>query len=171
MCPDLDKLRRFALMNALVLLTYSLAGLRLRRPVTVNLLGVPIEIASSQWIGIVLACLAVLSLVRFSYYAIVKSEAPFAARRRLKLGTPGNATATARGPVRVDTAVDREVRKYFPFMRPGDSKMELHAAGATATIDRVRRLTRVCIFLEDADFFAPIWFNVIALTIYGIGFR
>lgn len=78
--PDLEKLRRFTLAVALVLITYSFAGVK---PITtgpVRLLGIPFSIDAIEWlpVGLWLACL--FSGIRFLYYSVALTEPPWRVR-------------------------------------------------------------------------------------------
>ena len=63
--PDLEKLRRFSLLAALLLFSYSTAGVHLEQGEMISLLGIPLTVSSPELLPLGLAALSVYGLVRY----------------------------------------------------------------------------------------------------------
>ena len=83
MDTDLEKIRRFSLTAALVLITYVMAGVRVEPNARVSSLGIPFVVGRSDWlpIGVALAC--IFSMLRFLYYGHMLGTSPYRRRRTL----------------------------------------------------------------------------------------
>ena len=174
MTPDLDKLRRFALVIGLVLITYSVALVELGG--TIHPLGLPLKVSRPEWLGVCLAIASIWGMGRFFYYGVLKTESPTRKRNPLlrKLLQGGK---PAFQPDDVDRYVDN-IRQLFPRI-PGlritaDTTPEhLEKEGDEAYGYKKRLVVErinvpwpfyVAAWIEDADYFSPIWLNVIALA-------
>ena len=91
MDTDLEKIRRFALAAALILISYVVAGIRVDPNAHISPLGIPFVVKRSGLlpIGIALACL--FSMVRFVYYGHMLGTSPYRKRRNLIDGLLVNA--------------------------------------------------------------------------------
>ena len=74
MIPDLDKLRRFSLLAALLLFSYSVAGIHLIQEGDVSLLGIPLTISSPELLPLGLVALSLYGLAQFYYYGVMLSR-------------------------------------------------------------------------------------------------
>jgi hypothetical protein len=83
MDTDLEKIRRFSLTAALVLITYVVAGIRVEPNARVSPLGIPFVVGRSDLlpIGIALACF--FSMLRFVYYGHMLGTSSYRRRRDL----------------------------------------------------------------------------------------
>src|SRR5262245_22392127 len=83
MTPDLDRLRRFAIGAAVVLILYSLAGVELEQNAKATVFGIPFVIRRRDLLpaGLMLVC--VYALVRFYYYGMMLAHSPQRRRKDL----------------------------------------------------------------------------------------
>ena len=73
---DLEKLRRFALTVALVLITYVLAGIVIEPKARVTVFAVPFVVTLSELLPAGLAVAAFFSALRFYYYGLMLGTSP-----------------------------------------------------------------------------------------------
>lgn len=190
--PDLEKMRRFSLLAAIVLFVYSAAGIQPEQAGKISLLGFPFTISSTELIPIGLVALSVYALVRFYYYGMMLYSTPFKIRRDLikKLhAEDGYGTYKGSvyfGPNRFSTTplvhertdVEPQVEKIiaaFPKLgrRRPEGKIVSHQVtdedGEPYTVWEAQLsipvTCRLAAFFQDVDYTAPIWANVGALTI------
>ncbi len=83
MNSDLGRLRRFALTAAVLLFTYTVAGIVLEPDAKLTVFGVPFHVARPDLLPIGLACASVWGLVRFYYYGMMLGRSPYRIRREL----------------------------------------------------------------------------------------
>ena len=124
MGTNLEKIRRFSLTAALVLITYVIAVVRVEPNARISALGIPFVVGRSDWlpIGVALAC--IFSMLRFLYYGHMLGNSPYRRRRTLIDGLLVNA----------DERVTREGKHIigpFPegrtiWMLWGARKFDLH---------------------------------------------
>ena len=192
MIPELDKLRRFSLLAALLLFSYSVAGIQIKPGATIPLLGIPFTVSSPELLPMGLVVLSVYGLVRFYYYGVMLSSTPYRTRRdliRTLQAQGGRGTHHGRvlfGPTEflttplVDDRADVEAQvsqliAAFPKLgrRIPEGKIEAHRIvgedgepytvwGADISIPVACRLAAI---FQDIDYTAPIWANVVALAI------
>jgi hypothetical protein len=80
---DLDKLRRFALATALVLVSYELAGITIEPHALISVLGVPFRVSRPDLLPAGLAVASLCSAARFYYYGLMLGTSPHRRRRDL----------------------------------------------------------------------------------------
>ncbi|MBI3373529.1 MAG: hypothetical protein HY017_17525 [Betaproteobacteria bacterium] len=192
MTPDLERLRRFGLIVALVLISCAAAGVELDREAKFSLLGLPFIVRRPDLILLGLILASVYASVRFIYYGVMLMHSP--QRRRADMfhqlhGYGGYGTRTGSiffGPAKYETtpltndrdAVEKQLRqivdafpKVWKFRAKGhieaqqfaDDGGELHAAySAQITIPFA---CRTAAFIEDIDYTMPIWLNMLALAL------
>jgi len=192
MTPDIERLRRFALVIALVLISYAAAGVQLEHGAKIALLGFPFVIHRPELLPVGLILTSAYAVARFYYYGLMLSHSPQRRRKDLlhKLhGHGGRGTYTGSvffGPMTYSTTPLRsnwnlvneqleETISAFPKVwniRP-TGEIEPHrfadedgnertAYGAKITIPFLCRLAAL---FQDIDYTAPVWLNLAALII------
>lgn len=178
--PDLDKLRRFALAIGLVLITYSVAAVELDTGETIRPLGLPLKVNRPEYLGIGLIIASLWAMGRFLYYGVWKTESP--PRKR---GPLLKQLQAARPQFREEPDVEKfldNFRTLFPripgFQITAATKKVIPEEAIISQTDRNRPELfttyaidkmnvpwpfYVAARIEDIDYFAPIWLNVIAL--------
>jgi hypothetical protein len=79
--PDLEKLRRFSLVVALVVITYSVAGIRLEPNTGISVIGMTFKVSRPDLLPIGLVMASVYALLRFYYYGFMHKKSPYRVRR------------------------------------------------------------------------------------------
>ncbi len=188
--PDLERLRRLALIAALLLISYSAAGIRLEPAAKVSLLGVPFVISTPYLLPLGLILISCYGLLRFYYYGFMLSTSPYRNRadllRRLhpEGGYGSYQGPSFFGPTKFSTVtlttdsseVETQISQLldaFPKVgrkkptgtlnahRDLDEEGEEYVSwGADFTIPTTCRLAAI---LQDIDYAAPVWMNLLAL--------
>jgi len=83
MTPDIERLRRFALIAALALIFYAAAGVELDREAKFSLLGLPFIVRRPDLIFLGLMLASTYALARFYFYGVMLKYSP--QRRRADL--------------------------------------------------------------------------------------
>jgi hypothetical protein len=76
--PDIEKLRRFALTVAIVLLIYSAAGIPLKPDSVISVMGLPFK---ADLLPYSLVIASIISIIRFYYYGFMLKKSPCRLRR------------------------------------------------------------------------------------------
>jgi hypothetical protein len=188
---SVEKIRRSALLFALLLLLYSFSGIKFDS--TKQLLNFPFTIES--WvIDFILIAGTVYGLIRFIYYGTILNPSPWKVRQRLKNCFKPTGESYHTPPIsRSLNAMSREdellvepikkeilnnIHKYFPpptmvkyafqkFEFRKNSKYEIEFT-VNPPLSLLSRRQRVYFFLENIDYFSPIWFNTVSLSTYTI---
>ncbi len=170
---ELSKSRRFALAIGLVLLTYALAGVELKSPAEIAPLGIPLVVKRANLLGIGLVLAALYAGTRYWFHAIVLTVSPMRARRRLRRGQyPFHA-----GPVtgiEFAEAIEKATDRYFPSVGGKAPRLAFDfevgtgflTSGSSFKIEKVPCRNRVLAGLENLDYTAPVWLNVLAVATY-----
>jgi len=174
---DIIKLRRFSLAFGLLLFTFSVAGVEIDSPAKISPLGIPLVIKQLNLFGISLVLGSLYSLLRYWYYGVLIGLSPRKARKRLIEGTLIDGATTVNGSNDSPSTqinhfreeAQRQVDSYFPTI-PGLSKLEIRVQGDGCQyrieLPTIPFNTKLLIFLHDVDYYAPIWVNLIAISIY-----
>ena len=158
---DLPKLRRFALAVGVVLFTYAIAGVELKSPAEISPLGIPLVVRRPNILGIGLVITSVYATLRYWYYGTVRLVSPVRARRDLRHRRIPGGDQDLIG----SGGYSLGLKRYFPRFRgreatvigqPGKPELSMPLG------------VRALACLEDIDFTAPIWVNVIALATYAV---
>lgn len=171
--PDLDKLRRFSLTTALILITYVSAGVDVDTIHAVSILGLPLMIRRPNLIIIGLIIASLYGTARYWYYAFLHKPSPRKRRRRfLKNFTPSGQPDLYRGAVPMTTdeiaPLKRELPDIFPELprvAPALTVGQPPKSGGSGVILFVPRRIRQAAWFEDLDYSAPIWLNLLALPL------
>ncbi len=81
--PDIEKLRRFSLVVALVLLTYSVAGISLSPEAAISVIGLIFKVSRPGLLPIGLVLASVYAMMRFYYYGFMLRKSPYRSRRNV----------------------------------------------------------------------------------------
>ena len=166
MTPDLQKLRRFALAIGLVLITYSVAGVELAADETVHPLGFPFKISRPELLPIGLMLASAYGLLSFLYYGTMLTESP--ARKRSRYRSFVRAVVTEEGRVefinRFHSTFPRVYKKHVKV----SIKVPGYVGGSYLVEDvQIPWIVNFVARLEEINYLAPIWINVIALGLAG----
>lgn len=170
---ELSKMRRFALAIGLVLLTYALAGVELQSPTEITPLGIPLVVKRANLLGIGLVLAALYAGTRYWFHAIVLTVSPMQARRRLRRGQYPFHTGLETG-IEFAEAIEKATNRYFPSVggkaaRPAfdfEVGTAFLTSPASFKIEKVPYRNRVLASLENLDYTAPVWLNVLAVAMY-----
>lgn len=81
--PDIEKLRRFSLVIALITLTYSVAGISLTPNAGISVIGLAFKVSRPDLLPIGLVIASFYVMIRFYYYGFMLKKSPFRVRRNL----------------------------------------------------------------------------------------
>jgi hypothetical protein len=175
---DLEKLRRFCLAIALILITYVLAGVRVDSSKTVSLLGLPRTIVRPELIPIRLIIASVYSTGRFWYYGLMLRSSPRKTRTRFLAAFQNE--PNKRGTYRVvltsagqNDWIQEQFEKVlpqFPRRRAELRRIKVPQQGGEdrpGFVLEVPRRILLASYFEDLDYTSPIWLNVAALILAG----
>src|SRR6266700_1280709 len=192
MTPDIERLRRFALIAALALIFYAAAGVELDREAKFSLLGLPFIVRRPDLIFLGLMLASTYALARFYFYGVMLKYSP--QRRRADLfremrgygayGTfagfvffaPPTYSTTPSITNRDEVEIRlKEIVDAFP--KVGKFRARGKIEGYQASDDDGEPYTvyyaeitiplacRVSAFIEDIDYTMPIWLNIGALAL------
>lgn len=192
MTPDTERLRRFALAVGLILIAYVAAGVELEAGATISVLGLPFVVRTPELLPLGLMLASAYGLVRFFYYGFMLGLSPQQHRKDLlrKLyASGGHGTyegSVIFGPAKYSTtpstqdriAVEAELCEIInafpkvwrtrvhgtvePFQTT-DENGEIYVLYSAEV--KIPVGCRVGALLQDLDYSAPIWLNIVALTV------
>jgi hypothetical protein len=175
---DLEKLRRFCLAIALILITYVLAGVRVDSSKTVSLLGLPLTILRPELIPMGLIIASVYATARFWYYGLMLRSSPRKARTRFLAAFQNE--PNKRGTYRVILTSERQrdsiqeqfekVLPQFPRRRAELRRVKVAQQGGedrSGFLLEIPRRILLAAHFEDLDYTCPIWLNVAAPILAG----
>lgn len=189
---ELARIRRFALVAAVLLLLYSAAGVEVLAGGDLVPLGVPVRVSNPSIIVWGLVTLSLVGLVRFLYYGLMLGRSPYRVRREIlhalhaEEGKGPYRGSVFFGPGRFSTTplahdrgmVEQEVSHVldafpgFGARRPQAKIKPLQLAGedgepytAWEAEIELPRVSRLAAALQDVDYTAPVWANLLALGI------
>lgn len=165
---NVARLRRFALIVALILLAYSLAGGRILKTGHISFtLGLAIDFSRPYFLERGLVLLSIYALCRYAYYALIKSLTPWEARQQLEVGKFGPIWTP---PYNEGPAIRAIASRYLPGMEAQTTVVKrlnteygyVGVSGAGKYPPRVR----FWIWLDNLDYTAPIWLNAMSIVVY-----
>jgi len=169
--PDLTKIRRFALIIALILLTLVLAGVKLDTPLHVEPLGIPLVVQRPDLLSVALVIAAIYSTIRYVYYGMMLQPSPMRARRELMAGKVY--TTNAGGLEEYDksrTDFQQKVDRWFPQL--GKHKVTFNSTfgggAAEMTSVKVPTAVRLLCWIENLDFVLPILANIVGVGLWTV---
>lgn len=194
--PGIEKLRRFSLVMAMVLLTYSLAGVSLGPDAQVLVAGLALKVSRPALLPIGFVLASLYGLLSYYYYAFMLAVSPYRARRdiidQLNSWAPnfisGRKVHLYFGPTEFETSAwhtDRkEVERYIEQFPNAFPKFARARASVNLISDRnlnkdgdvyltyAAKVTipircRVAAIFQDIDYSLPVWINCIALIVFG----
>lgn len=170
MSEELWRLRRFALAIALILITYVIAGIKMKVDAEITSLGIPFVIARTDWLPIGLAIASAFSALRFWYYGCLRTDSP--GRRRAEGYRALEAAQEKDEAVRPDfiARVESSYPRGFRGRRAKVTAAEGIGSGAAILGFPIPWDVRFLSVVEQVDYVSPIWLNVAALFLYGISF-
>lgn len=182
MTADLLKLRRFALAIALVLITYSLAGLELQPDSVVRPFGLHFKIGQPDLLPIGLMASSAYAALRFMIQGVLLGESP--TRRRARLRDRLTSARRTRFGVRTmsfayeaEAEANADVTEFnraFPSLpseklatsefEPPPGPLGDSGPGWVVSVS-VSLRSRVLGRIDDVDYSAPVWLNGVALAL------
>ena len=79
--PDLGRLRKFALLVGVLVLTWALAGISLAADSPVSLFGIPFQITRGELLPVGIGLASLYAMVRYYYYGMMLGTSPYRMRR------------------------------------------------------------------------------------------
>jgi hypothetical protein len=190
---ELDRLRKLPLASAVILLTWSLAGISFVMPTHMDFVGIPILITRPELLPVGLAVTSLYGAAKYHYYATMLASSPYRRRRdildqlRPVAERSGKIAPTYWGPTSFQSSLsysDQQTAKThantitsafpkFARARVESDFLEAYTSLEDGTEHRSWSLfvtiplrCRVAAFLEDLDYAAPVWFPLLAVTLY-----
>lgn len=151
-----------------MLITLVEAQVRLKTPVEINPLGIPLVIARPNLLTVALVFASIYATLRFIYYGMLAQPSPMRARRelpkRIKPAYVGGADEMAK----FHEEVQKEVDRHFPSF--GKHKVTFGtrpSAGGWSVVNmHIPDAVRVMSWIDTVDFLLPIIANAAALGIW-----
>lgn len=193
MTPDVTSLRKFSLVVALILISFSVAGIQLDPSGKASVLGLPFLIQSPKLLAIGLVLASCYGLLHFFYYGVMLSSTPHKSRMEFlhnlhAHGLPGTYSGSVYfGPSRYSTtpsirdrrAVEEELEEIigvFPsigMFRPAGSIEGYEGVDDDGEYYRAFHAEieiplpcRLAALIQDVDYILPIPLNIAALVVY-----
>jgi hypothetical protein len=168
--PELERLRRFCLAIALVLVTYVFAGMRVDASKAISILGLPLTMSHPELIPVGLMIASGYSALRFWYYGFTLRRSPRRKRsqilRRFKYIKAGKYSALSLMSFSDKDHLEELVNAAFPQFPRKAAILSIIKEGSTPRIIlTIPRRIIVAGWFEDIDYSAPIWLNLIALIL------
>ncbi|MEN6488184.1 MAG: hypothetical protein ABFD66_04765 [Smithella sp.] len=189
---DLEKLRRFSLVVALILLTYSLAGIKMIPDANICFSGLPFKVSRPGLLPIGLIIASLCAIGRFYYYGFMLKKSPYRVRRDIldSMDLRYNKVKkvpTYIGSIEFKTNISRPDResaeKYvsdfpdaFPKVAGARPSMKIKSSEFIGedgdnyiSYDVNIVIPALCIhaaIFQDIDYSSPIWLNLASLIIF-----
>jgi len=171
----IEKLRRFSLTFGLILLTYSIAGIKLTTPINISPFGISFTIERPELLGYGLVIGTIYGAIRYFYYALLISLPSAEARKKLLSGKLINGFCIYNDGTPLEKTITKfindatiEVEKYFPVL-PWKEKILVKEHRQDPYIFHkfeISSSTKMLVRLQDLDYYLPIWFSIISLLIF-----
>ena len=158
--PDLDKLRRFSLAIGMILLVYSLAGVKIQSPAQISPLGIPLEISHPEYLPVGLILASLYAAIKFFYYGVIRSNTP-AFTRRTFIKSVESSIPTGQYEVSISDVLGTFPLVFgkLPTIRYSPNADRKSKCGVL----KIPWQSKVVCWLENADYLAPIWFSAIVV--------
>ena len=193
----MEKLRRFSLVVALIMLTYSLAGITMPPDSIISVVGLTFKVSRPGLLPVGLVIASLYAMVRFYYYGFMLKKSPYRVRRDIldslycndRPYTRGKKVPTYMGGTNFEASLkssDQEnAEKYisdfpevFPKFARGRPSMKIESGeaftedGEDYTWYKVNVVIpvrcRLIAVVQDLDYSSPIWLNFVSLIIFFI---
>jgi len=175
--PDLEKLRRFCLTIALILITYVCAGITIDTVRSVSVLGLPVLIIRPDLIVIGLIIASIYGTLRYGYYGFLRTRSPRKQRNKF-LRNFGFASEGKRhgqqvyvGPP-LDPSAFQNLQEELLAVYPELPKLGAIASKSHLPSGQVKKIHLIipkgihrAAWFEDFDYSAPIWLNIAAISL------
>jgi len=161
---DLEKIRRFSLVVALLLLTYSFA-IEFVATEHISPLGLPFIVKHPEYIPIALILASFYSALRFLFYGYIVNASP--RRRRIQLmeyfKEYKTSDRTHESKLELDGSIIRQlISDINVFLPRATYDLSLFKDRGRLFI-RISKLQWLYTILVDIDYAAPIWVSAFAL--------
>jgi len=189
--PNIEKLRRFALIISLITLTYSVAGISLRPDAGISLAGLTFKISRPELLPVGIVMASLYATIRFYYYGFMLYKSPYRVRRWVLDGlycferpyitrkipmyfgpTEFEAKLTAEDPGKIQQYIDA-FPDAFPRFAGAKPSLQLQQGraqtteGEAVTIHSCKVVIpircRLVAIVQDIDYSLPVWLNLISL--------
>jgi len=193
--PDLEKLRRFSLTVALLILTYSVAGISLEPNSGISIIGLAFKVSQPDWLPIGLIVASIYGTISFYYYGFLLKKSPYRVRRGVLDGLycferpyiTGKKIRMYFGPTDFETRLSAEdpskIQQYvdsfpdaFPKFAGASPSLQLQQEQAQTTQGKsvttysakviIPIRCRLLAAFQDFDYSLPIWLNLGSLAIF-----
>ncbi|MBM3212555.1 hypothetical protein FJY90_08205 [Candidatus Gottesmanbacteria bacterium] len=193
--PDIEKLRRFALVVSLITLTYSVAGISLQPDLGITLVGLTFKILRPGLLPVGIVIASIYATIRFIYYGFMLQKSPYRIRRtildELYCFEPpyikGKKIPMYFGPTEFETKLSAEdpssIQQYvesfpeaFPKFARASPTLQLQQEqaqtiqGSLVTVYSAKvvipKRCRFAAVVQDIDYSLPVWLNLISLSIF-----
>jgi hypothetical protein len=188
--PDLQKLRRFALAVALIVLTYSVAGIRLEPDCEISVIGMTFKVSRPELLPIGLVIASVFTTLRFYYYGFMLKKSPYRSRRDAldRLYVTPSEVNKKKIPIYFGKSTEFETELYgtlkkvtadiecFQNLFPKFAQAKVSVKGlpersnseeSTSYIWTLKMVIpircKLAAMFQDIDFSSPVWLNLVAL--------
>lgn len=167
---DVTKLRRFALLIALIMITYSIAGVELDTPAKIQPLGIPFVIQCPDFLPIGLVLASLYCVLRYIYFAYFVTISPTRARQLLRKGSPVHAPTLGISLEDFTEQIANEVQRYFPRFGRLEAKYDTSQTGSQCSVKvEIPKSVWMLSILEDIDYALPIIANILAGIVWICG--
>ena len=193
--PDLEKLRRFSLMVALIVLTYSLAGITMVPDSNISVVGLTFKVSRPSLLPIGLVIASLYVMIRFYYYGFMLKKSPYRIRRDILDNLyckdhsyrRGKKVPTYIGGREFEANIARSNResaeKYvsdfpdaFPKFARARPSMKIDSSESFTEDGEsyiwysvnvvIPERCRLIAIVQDIDYSSPIWLNLASLIIF-----
>jgi hypothetical protein len=137
--PDIEKLRRFALTVALIILTYSVAGISLKPDSEISVMGLTFEVSRPGWLPAGLVIASICAMMRFYYYGFMLKKSPYCIRRDVIAGLHCQDSRY----IRRRNAKGRNVKRVPLFLGPVEFTAEIWESDKTKVDDYIKSFPEV----------------------------
>jgi hypothetical protein len=192
---EIEKIRRFSLIIALIILTYSIAGISLAPNTNIFIIGLSFKISRPDWLLIGLVIASFCTMIRFYYYGFMLKKSPYRIRRDIidnlqcyQSSLSGKKVRTYFGTTKflasLSISEQEEAKKYidnfpeifpkFARARPSmrikvDELIDEREEFVNIIYDVVITIPvrcRLAALFQDIDYSSPIWLNLSSLAIF-----
>ncbi len=193
--PDLEKLRKFSLSLALVIITYSIAGISVDPKSNISFVGFSFKVSKPELLPAGLIISSMYAMVSFYYYGYMLKKSPFRVRRDILDGlnawepkfVPGKKIPVYFGPTEFETSpwYDKreKIEEYVEYFHEAFPKFAWVRASAEVISSQsfnedgepymtyaakvvIPVQCRIAAIFQDVDFASPVWLNAFALTVF-----
>ncbi len=163
--PDFNKLRRFSLLIALILITYSIVGFDLDAPAKIQPFGIPLIIRRPDFLPIGLLLASIYCVIKYIYYGYLVQISPRRARMLLRKGSPVHTPTIGISLEDFTEKISNEVARYFPRIGKIKAKDTTSQGTQCSVKVEVPKIVWVLSLIEDIDYALPVIANALAIVL------